>query len=178
VAEHLTISPLGGFGPRIGSFLWQLDDVRKRTLEYVDGLSPEELAWTPDKKVESIGTQLFHIAAVERSWIGEDIDRRPMGEEWALAFPIRRRIEQIRDKPLDYFIDTLHVVRQETRIVLAHLTDGDLSRQITPLDQGDVGDSFSIEWILYHLVEHEAHHKGQIAVLKRLYRAAHGHAGA
>jgi len=167
-SKNVAVSPLEGYSPTIGSWLWQLEDVRRRTLEYVDGLDEEQLAWTPDARVESIGTLLLHIAAVERSWIGEDIDRRPMGEEWAPAFPIHLRIDQVRGQPLRFFIDKLDEVRRETRSVLAALNDGDLSRSVVPLDPGGSEGSFSIEWILYHLVEHEAHHRGQISLLKRL----------
>lgn len=160
-----------GFTPRIGCYLAQLDDVRHRTIEYVAGLEAQQLAWTPAPAVESIGTLLLHIAAVERSWIGEDIEQRPMGREWELAFPIRRKIPQIRDRPLEYFIETLAGVRNETRETLGRLSDDDLARSVVPLDSGGRNESFTIEWILYHLIEHEAHHKGQIALLKRIYGA-------
>ena len=132
------LSPLAGFSPRIGLYVAQMDDVRRRTKAYVDGLTSEQLAWYPQPNVESIGTLLVHIAAVERSWIGEDIERRPMDEEWKIGFPIRFGIAQISGKPLSYFLEQLDAVR------------------------------FTIEWILYHLIEHEAHHKGQIALMKRL----------
>lgn len=164
-----------GFTPRVGVFWAQLEDVRRETLRYVARLEPQQLSWTPQKNVESIGTLLLHIAAVERSWIGEDIDRRPMGEEWMIAFPIRFGIEQIHSQPLEHFLKELARTRDETRTVLSALTDDDLSRDITPLDPGESTETYTIEWILHHLVEHEAHHRGQIALLKRLYVKHHQH---
>ncbi|GAB4326898.1 MAG: DinB family protein [Candidatus Zixiibacteriota bacterium] len=162
-----------GFSPRIGLFWAELEAVRRGTVRYVQGLCSEQLAWSPQSDVESIGTLLLHIAAVERSWIGEDIGRRPMGEEWMAAFPIRFGIPQVVGQPLDYYVNKLDTIRAETRALLQSLSDEDLSRPITPLDPGDGADTFTVEWILHHLVEHEAHHRGQIALLKRWYRAQH-----
>lgn len=159
-----------GFTPRIGTYVAQLEEVRERTRRYTDGLSPRQLAWHPGPDVESIGTLLIHIAAVEVSWIQEDLLRRPMGEEWKIAFPIRFGLTQVSDRPLEFFWDKLDTARVETRAALTNLTDVDLDRAVVPLDQeGSTNPGqFTIEWILYHLVEHEAHHKGQIAVMKRL----------
>ena len=166
----ITVNPIPGFDPRIGLYLAQLEDVRERTKRYVDGLTQAQLEWHPNPKVESIGTMLIHVAAVELSWIQEDIRREPMGEEWRIGFPIRFGIPQISGESLAYFIGLLDSTRAVTRDVLAGVTDADLSRALVPLDDEDTPDApqFTIEWILYHLIEHEAHHKGQIAVMKRL----------
>jgi len=166
-----TIEPVPGYPPRIGSYLAQMEDVRRRTIRYVEGLTTEQLSWHPKPRVESIGTLLLHIAAVECSWIGEDIMRRTMGEEWKIALPIRLGIPQVTGQPLAFFLDTLRAVRDQTKADLATLTDDDLSRMVAPLDPGPASTPehrFTIEWILYHILEHEAHHKGQIAVMKRL----------
>jgi uncharacterized damage-inducible protein DinB len=168
--DTISINPRAGFDPRIGTYLAQLEDVRERTKRYVQGLSPSQLAWHPNPKVESIGTLLLHIAAVELSWIQEDIMRKPMGEEWKIGFPIRFGIPQVSGEPLEFFLGKLDSTRTVTRDVLAWLSDADLSRSVTSLDDSESQDTpqYAIEWILYHLVEHEAHHKGQIAVMKRL----------
>ena len=170
----ITVEPATGFTRRIGTYITQLEDIRKRTKRYAADLSPARLAWHPQPDVESIGTLLIHIAAVEVSWIQEDILRKPMGEEWKIAFPIRFGIPQVSGQPLEFFWEKLDSARAETRAALAAMTDTDLSRAITPLDdEGTEGATqYTIEWILYHLVEHEAHHKGQIAVMKRLVTAA------
>jgi len=168
LTKLIAIPPLADFAPRVGLYLAQMEDVRQRTKRYVEGLTAEQLAWHPQPNVESIGTLLLHIAAVERSWIGEDIERRPMGEEWMIGFPIRFSIPQISGKPVAYFFEQLDAVRAETHAALARLTDDDLPRAISPLEGGSTPEQYTIEWILYHLVEHEAHHKGQIAVMKRL----------
>jgi uncharacterized damage-inducible protein DinB len=164
------IEPIPGYSPRIGFYLARMEDVRRHTLRYVEGLTTEQLSWYPNPRIESVGTLLLHIAAVECSWIGEDIMRRTMGEEWKIALPIRLGIPQVTGQPLAFFLDTLSAVRDQTRADLATLTDNDLSREVAPLDPGPSSSPehrFTVEWILNHVVEHESHHKGQIAVMKR-----------
>ena len=162
------ISP-SGFPPRIGTFLGMLEDVRRATRRMVEGMTSAQVEWHPQSNVESIGTLLLHIAAVEFSWIQEDIMHKPMGEEWMIAFPIRFNMPQITGQPLGYFLGKLDSVRAETKTALRTLTDKDLERMVSPQDEGTAAtSSYSIEWILYHLIEHEAHHKGQIAVMKRM----------
>ena len=167
----VSIEPVSGLPPRIGLYFAQMEDVRRVTKKYISGLSPEQLSWYPNDRVESVGTLLLHIAAVELSWIGEDIMRRRMPEEWVFAFPIRFNIPQVSGQPLSFFIEKLDTVREETRRTLATLTDADLGRAVTPLDDAESpgAEQYTIEWILYHLVEHEAHHRGQIAQMKRLF---------
>ena len=170
MTQTRTIAAVPGFVPKVGQFVAQLEDVRRQLKKYVEGLTPEQLSWFPNPKVESIGTLLLHIAAVECSWIGEDIMRRPMADDWKIAFPIRFGIPQITGQPLDFYLKTLDAVREQTKKDLATLHEDDLPRLITPLDPGDPSSTmkFTTEWILYHVIEHEAHHKGQIAVTKRL----------
>ncbi len=170
--RHFQVSPEVEFSERIGRYVAMLEDVRRRVRHYVDGLTPEQLSWHPNDRVESIGTVLLHIAAVEVSWIQEDICRIPMSEEeWGIAFPIRLGIPQVSGEPLEFYLEKLNRTRAETREILTGLSDSDLDRVLSPLEPGDPNappTTYTIEWILYHLVEHEAHHKGQIAVMKRL----------
>jgi len=164
-------SPPDGFAPRIGFHFANFEERRRRLLGYVQGLSPTQLSWYPNPRAESIGTLLLHIAGVERSWIGEDIARRPMNfEEWKYAFAIRYGLPQITDQPLQYYLDVLSRSRFETREILNQLTDADLNREVTPLDPDDPNAKrrFTCEWILAHVAGHEAHHTGQIALMKRL----------
>ena len=170
-ARTLIIDGSSGLPQGIGRYWWKLEDVRQRTKAYVRDLTSDQLSFHPNPRVESIGTILLHIAAVEYSYIQEDILRKSMGDEWKIAFPIRFGIPQVSGKPRDFYIDKLDEVRSETLKLLKKLTDADLNRIVSPLEPGDPSMGpveYSIEWILYHLIEHESHHKGQIAVTKRL----------
>ncbi|MHA2091930.1 MAG: DinB family protein [Candidatus Kariarchaeaceae archaeon] len=155
--------------PKVGFILSGLRETREILLKTIKDFSQEELDYTPHtRRFESIATLLFHIAAVEFSWIMEDINGKEMKEEeWKLAFALRDSVneDQVKDKPLSFYLSKLQEVRSEIETWIKGIRDGDLARVV---EIG--GDKFTVEWILYHVGEHELTHIGQIRLLKRLHK--------
>ncbi len=161
----ITLERTDDLSPRVAFLYSMLEKVRERLLKRVKGLRIKDLDYTPDEKnVESIGTLLLHIAAIEWSWIYEDMDGQEMDyEEWKLAFSLREEIPQIKGRKLKFYLDKLDHVRQQVKERLTRIDDTELDLLV------DIGHAaVSIEWILFHLIEHEAMHIGQISVLQRL----------
>ena len=84
-------------------------------------------------------------------------------EEWKHAFALREEIPQLKGKKLKFYTDKLSQVRGDVHNRLTLLTESELDHLI------DIGEAaVSIEWILFHIIEHEIMHIGQISLLKRL----------
>jgi uncharacterized damage-inducible protein DinB len=153
--------------PQIALWYSQMSAQRKRLLEFLEEIDDESLDFTPDeRKIETIGTLLLHIAAVEWSWIFEDIDGQTMDfERWKHAFPLRPTVDlpQLKGKGKHFYLDRLAEVREAVYRRLHKLNDQDLDTMV-----GSDQEKYSIEWILFHIVEHEAMHIGQINLLSRL----------
>ncbi|MFX1577800.1 MAG: DinB family protein, partial [Promethearchaeota archaeon] len=116
----------------------------------------------------TIGTLLLHIAGVEWAWIFGDIDGKEVDyEKWKHAFALAPdvNIPQLREQRKDFYLNHLSEVREEVYQRLKRFQDDDLDKIVK-----SEGRKHSIEWILFHLVEHEAIHVGQVSVLSRLYR--------
>ncbi|MFW9853447.1 MAG: DinB family protein [Candidatus Thorarchaeota archaeon] len=165
--EQIKLTKPEGLDLRMATWIAQMNEVRQRLITIIEDLDEAAIDFTPDeRRIETIGTLLFHIAAIEFSWIFEDIyGEKFEEEEWKHAFALRPsvNIPQIKGKTKDYYVKKLADVRER---VLAEIP------QETDLDRLVISDSsayFSIEWILFHLIEHEAMHIGQILFLKRLY---------
>ncbi|MFW9991446.1 MAG: DinB family protein [Candidatus Odinarchaeota archaeon] len=156
--------------PRLASWYSQLVELRSNLLKNLEDVDQELLDFTPDeRKIETIGTLLLHIAAIEWSWIFEDIDGEEMDfEEWKHAFALRPsvNIPQLAGKGMIFYLERLAKVRDEVYQRLTRMNDSDLDQKVESSD----GVRYSIEWILYHIIEHEALHLGQVSMLKRLYR--------
>jgi len=154
--------------PRVSYWYSMLQEVRERLLGIMDDLDDEMLDFTPDERnFESIGTLLLHVAAIEWSWVFEDIDGLEMDyEKFRHAFALRSDVDipQIKDKKKQFYLDQLNEVREEIFQRLTKFSDKDLDKII----ESDA-EKFSIEWILFHILEHETMHIGQILLLKRLY---------
>ncbi len=155
--------------PRVALLYSQLVEVRKNLLKMIKGIDDSVLDYTPDKrKVETIGTLLLHIAGVEWSWLISDLEEREFSfKKWQKAFPLRKGVDQpqLVGKGLTFYLDKLDEVRKEVYDKMKELTDEDLDTIVKPEDY-----EFTIEWILYHVIEHEAMHLGQISLLKRLHK--------
>ena len=77
--------------PNLQFLVAQLNETRNRLLKTVSTIPEDIIHETPnDDIIESIATLLDHIAAIEWSWIFEDIDGKKMDdEEWKYAFATR-----------------------------------------------------------------------------------------
>src|SRR5262245_37778488 len=108
----ISCDPVPGFTPGIGRYVAQLATTRAELLRYTPGLSPEQLSWHPDDQTESIGTQLLHVAAIEWSWVFEEIFQRSSDEYdgWEEALPLRVGMPQVEGKPLSYYVDQAKLV--------------------------------------------------------------------
>lgn len=159
--KNLMVVPLADFEPEIGRWIWCLEDVRRTILERISGLSQSEL----DTKLyggHSIGSLLYHIALIEADWFYEEV----LGGEWnpkiRSLLPLEDRniddtLTNIEGQVLDEHLHRLKSVRDE---LLTHFRSMDLQdwRKPRSLTHYDV----TPEWVIYHLIEHESHHRGQI----------------
>ena len=155
--------------PQVATWFAIMEDSRKYLLEIIEGLDEEALDFTPNEEtIETIGTLLLHIAAVEWSWIFEDIDGIEMDlERFKYGFPLRPEVDipQIKGKSKQFYLDELRNVREEVFNRLCQVKDEELERMV-----GSDKQKYTIEWILFHIAEHEMMHIGQILLLRRLFK--------
>jgi len=182
--QRILESKPGSASRQAGLFLWQLDDQSRRLGEDTRRATVAELTWQPRPGMNTIGMLLAHIAAVEVGWMraavhGTDrdsvqvlgISKREIGMPLA---PGALGPEALADRELSWFDALLARAREHTRAAVAPLTDADLERRFrTPASWEPGGTEFegTIGWALYHILEHEAGHYGQINLLRHQYRA-------
>lgn len=160
--------------PKVGMLYNMMVKNRQRLLEVVEGIHDDLLDYTPDTHtVESIGTLLLHIAAVEWGFFFYNLDKRETdNERWKYAFANRDdSLNQLTGKGLKFYLYELLKVRNDVYERFKLISDEDLQNIIE--DAYLKGSKYSIEWMFYHIIEHEAQHVGQILLLKRLYKTKH-----
>jgi len=171
--RQLMVGALPGYEPEIGRLIWMLEDTRRRTKETLEGLSRDALDWTPDATANSIGALLYHLAAIEADWLYvEVLETEAFPPVLVALFPedVRDeagRLVTARGMSLEDSLDRLDSVRGH---LLAGFREMSLAefRRVRELPDYDV----TPEWVLHHLMQHEAEHRGQIGLLRDLADAA------
>jgi uncharacterized damage-inducible protein DinB len=167
----LAIDLENGWEPDIGRLVWMLDAARRRTLEQLDGISARQeqaiLDWRAGPQANSVGTTLYHLAAIETSWLFDEALQQPLPVELERLFPYDVREE---DGDLTHLVgQTLSEHLQRLAICHKHLLDAyqnmalDDFRRLRDLEHYSV----TPEWVLYHLAQHEAEHRSQIVASRR-----------
>jgi uncharacterized damage-inducible protein DinB len=161
--------------PEIGRALWRLEDARERTMQRLEGLDPALIDWAAPESGNSIGSILYHIAAIEADYLYADTLEQPFPQEVIDQFPYEVREENgrltpVRGYELEWYLSRLEDVR---RRVLAAFRAMDLAdyRRVRRLDYADI----TPEWTLHHLMQHEAEHRGELASLRARAEAAADH---
>jgi uncharacterized damage-inducible protein DinB len=137
----------------------------------LEDLTPEEIAKRHLPELHSIGALAMHLGECEY-WYFQAIarDRELTGEEVKLChFCDTTESDFDRGYTAEYLINTLDTISEINREYLAGLTDADLDKFHTRPDT-DPPRELSLRWMLQLSIDHEGHHRGQIAMLKRLIR--------
>lgn len=136
----------------IDVFLEYWGSVRKRTMRVVDLVPEDQLEWTYAAARWTFGDIIRHLAGIERDMYAETVAGRPS------RYPGHGRdLAEGRDAVMAYFTDK----DEEARAIFAALTPERLAgKAITP-----AGTSITTWKWLRAMVEHEAHHRGQLYLM-------------
>ncbi len=163
--EILALTPIGA-DPEVGRWLAALEDGRRATLKELDGVTPEMVDWYPGVPFNSIGTLLYHIALIEADWVATEILALDGPPEIAALLPWPDRIEGGQLAPADGLRLAQHTERLAgvRAWVLEHLRPmtNEAFHRIRPFEHYDAAP----DWVLHHLLQHEAEHRSQIAWLR------------
>ena len=161
--------------PRLRHFWSEFEKARQDTKHAVAGLTPEDLSWKALSNTNSIGMLLLHIAVVELDWVVHDIARQKVDPRLHQEL-LMEHLEDMPtlydpgDQPVEWFVSRLDETRDITHRMLATLADADLEGW-RGADRPGVHYELQVAWMLAHLVQHEAAHRGQIQLLMSLRKA-------
>ncbi len=134
-------------------FHW--DEVRRDLMRAVDMLSDAQLDFVPHPGLWSLRQVLVHIADAEAGWIQYVVARTTKSWDEAgineASYPTVESVKQV-----------LKAVHDKTDAYLRTLPVEDLDRMCkTPWG----GPDASVRWIIWHVLEHEIHHRGEVYLM-------------
>jgi uncharacterized damage-inducible protein DinB len=157
---NLILTPLNGYAGDVGVWLSALQDTRQRTLRVLETIEPHWLDFVPEDG-ESIGTILYHIAAIEVDWLHEDILQTPFPPEIEALVPYDVRDANGKLTPvsesLKKHLERLNKVRKILLDNFLNMSPGDFLKARS-LPDSDVSPLY----VIHHLMQHEAEHRSQI----------------
>ncbi len=134
--------------------------IRAKLLSDLAQMSEKELNYVPNGGIHSPIRLFLHVVQVEEFWLRSTL----IGEKFELGIAVDYRDASAKLE-LDDVKCYAHEVRERFIDYLEGISDEDLD---TALPMGEKGKKEPIGWILYHILEHEALHEGQIRLIAEL----------
>ena len=159
--------------PQIKLLMWMLEDIRKETISGISHLSKEQLFSEPVKGEFPIGSYLMHLCECDISWLeiisgieqSDELKKRSYYDKWFDPYSESAAPKE----PLEFseYIETLEITRKNFLEYVSSLKDSELEDKVVmKRKNGDI--EFTKKWIIYHIIEHEAHTRGQMFMLIRM----------
>jgi uncharacterized damage-inducible protein DinB len=162
--ERLTLEP-NATHPEVGRWLSAMEWARHETMQTLEGVTDDIVDRRIDGDTNTIGTLLYHVALVEADWLLEDVFEGTM--PWPdenLPFGDRDPegiLTEVQGMTLKQHLDRLTAIRTMFTAAIKPMSVEDFHRT-------RARDRFHVSpaWVLYHLIDHEAEHRSQIARLR------------
>ena len=165
------LTPHPGLSTGIGYYLGGMEEVRSQVNFAVKAIPDDLIGKPPFLGAHSIGGLVLHIGEAEWFWMQMVVGGHALTEEYKKApyWDVLDDVDRVaRDGfTTEFCLKEIEKIRNQTRDRLFSYNDKDLERIISFERNGETSE-YSLRWILHRLIDHEAQHKGQIFMLKRL----------
>jgi len=119
----------------------------------MDLFTDDQLSFSPAAGLWSLGQVALHIAAAEEGWFRHIITQEL--NDWPKDFPPEKFNTVTAIKGL------LQHTHNRTEAYLASINHEELERVI----EAPWGAKFPVRWAIWHVLEHEIHHRGEIFII-------------
>ena len=175
-ADDSNLNLLGartGYAPQMGTFVSMLTWIREANgvISATKNLTMADLDYLIDPKANNIGALMLHLAATEtyyqlNTFEGKKWDTWPdsVKQQWDAAMNLGdagRKTIKCHDR--DHYLNSLQETRAKTLAEFRKRDDAWLMAVDKDFPWGPTNNL--CKW--FHVCEHEAHHTGQIAFLKK-----------
>ena len=159
--KTLVLPTIEGILPEIGRWLSAYDDARQRTLRMLDDVDAK-LVDAPDAHGATVGALLYHLAAIEASWLFDEV----LGNQWPHDFgelfpwdvrdgeghltPIQGETLAVHLARLADVHERLHAAYRAMTLQEFHALRSTPDYDVTPI------------YVLHHLMQHEGEHRSQL----------------
>jgi len=171
-AKSLSVfGPRPGYSPQLGTLVSEMTWMRETVLMSVKGVTTDQLDFLLDRKANTIGALLLHLAATEKLYqlntfdgiTPNKLEQTAAFKEWLIPMELGEPARKtIKGHALDYYLNLLHEGREKT---LAEFRKRDDAWLLAVDQNWGWGPTNNLcKW--FHVCEHESNHNGQIKFIK------------
>jgi uncharacterized damage-inducible protein DinB len=167
------LGPKSGYAPQVGTFVSMLTWMREANgvIAATKGLTIADLDYLIDRNANTIGALMLHLAATEtyyqlNTFEGKKWDTWPesVKQQWDAAMNLGDAGRKtIKGHDRDYYLNILQETRAKSLVEFSKRDDAWLMAVDKDWPWGPTNNF--CKW--FHVCEHEAHHSGQIAFLRK-----------
>jgi len=149
-----------------------IEDARITTLLYVNNISTEELHWQYAEGWNTISALLSHFISgrlyfkvhfIEGGeWTDAEKEQLMPGLEMGKYIP-----QLITNEPIEVYLEKLEESNKLVVEAIKKLSTEEFHKKREGYNK-ETGCNWA--WVLYHLAEDEVHHRGQISMIRKLYK--------
>lgn len=137
---------------QLDRFFFHWEQIHSDTLATLDKFEESELSYIAYDDGMPVGRIALHIADAEEGWFR--VIATQERSEWPSDYTLEKYPNRAAIKAL------LREVHAKTMAYLATLTLADLERVFE-----SAWGSFSLQFIIWHVLEHEIHHRGELSLI-------------
>jgi uncharacterized damage-inducible protein DinB len=127
----------------------------------IEPLSLDQLSLRAAPQLRSIGENAAHIAGTRAGWLYYQLekgdDQLASLAEWNPADQSARSAAEL--------VKRLEATWQVIQDALSHWTIADLAAIVHDTDDDGVDHTYTRQWVIWHLIEHDLHHGGEISFM-------------
>jgi uncharacterized damage-inducible protein DinB len=167
------LGPRPGYAPQVGTFVSEFTWMREANgvISATKGLTTADLDYLIDPKANTIGALMLHVAATEtyyqlNTFEGKKWDSWPdsVKQQWDAAMNLGDAGRKaIKGHDRDYYLNILQETRAKSLTEFSKRDDAWFMAADKDWPWGPTNNL--CKW--FHVCEHEAHHTGQIAFLRK-----------
>ena len=163
ILSQNTIKVPKGYSNDIGQMISMLDNLKSRVERNVANLDQDGTDFLLDENANSPGAIIYHLAATEAYYQVYTFEGRSFNEEeakkWETALNLGEKARQeFKGKPLSFYLDLYDEVRKKTKELLKTKDDKWFKKK---------NGNMSNHWAWFHVMEHQANHMGQLALITK-----------
>lgn len=169
MATRYTFIEIGG-NPPIDYLRGMLTSAHTETMSALANIDQEEFDWIYAPGWNSINALTAHMAALKHLYRVMGAENRPPtaeeGVTWMPAVLLGDAVASLGGVPVALRMEDMKDAYLQLLDALPRISLDQLTRR----REGVFGpEGYNLAWALFHLVEDETHHRGQITILRKLY---------